>query len=153
MAKLKNTHRVKGKHFNIPNLLNVSADSEKAVQFRDGALAIFRLAPADYHRFHSPIDGVVGDIDWVTGNYYTGKSIEMRSWIQLLTVYTVNPQAVNETGFDVFTANTRSVLYMKHALTGHPVAFVAIGALLVGGIKWTGGGDKGKTVHRGEELG
>lgn len=65
----------------------------------------------------------------------------------------VNPQAVNQTGFDVFTANTRSVLYMKHTRTGLPVAFVAIGALLVGSIVWTNGGQPGATVKRGEELG
>ena len=43
----------------------------------------------------------------------------------------VNPQAVNEPGFDVFTDNKRSVLYMMHTPTNAPVAFVAIGAMLV----------------------
>lgn len=43
----------------------------------------------------------------------------------------VNPQAVNEPGFDVFTANKRAVLYMTHTHTHTPVAFVAIGAMLV----------------------
>lgn len=65
----------------------------------------------------------------------------------------VNPQAVNEPGFDVFTANSRSVLYMKEESTGSPLAFVAIGALLVGSIKWTAGGQEGQKVARGEELG
>lgn len=65
----------------------------------------------------------------------------------------MNPQAVNEPDFDVFTANTRSILYLTHTATGLPVAFVAIGALLVGSINWTGGGEKGKEVKRGEELG
>ena len=65
----------------------------------------------------------------------------------------VNPQAVNEPGFDVFTANTRSVLYMTHAKTGLPVAFVAVGALLVGSVNWTNGGTPGNAIARGEELG
>jgi len=65
----------------------------------------------------------------------------------------VNPQAVNQPGFDVLTANTRSILYMTDRSTGLPVAFVAIGALLVGSIKWTGGQEKGRKVTRGEELG
>ena len=43
----------------------------------------------------------------------------------------VNPQAVNEPGFDVFTDNKRSVLYMTHSQSNAPVAFVAIGAMLV----------------------
>jgi len=104
--------------------------------FIGSSVAIFRLAPADYHRFHSPIDGEVGEVVHIPGQYYT-----------------VNPQAVNEPGFDVFTANTRSVLYMKHTVTGLPVAFVAIGALLVGSIRWTNGGNQGTSVKRREELG
>ena len=43
----------------------------------------------------------------------------------------VNPQAVNEPGFDVFTDNKRSILYMTHAQSNAPVAVVAIGAMLV----------------------
>lgn len=64
--------RVKGRDFDIPNLLNVSADSETAKSFAGSSLAIFRLAPADYHRFHSPIDGEVGEIVHIPGQYYTG---------------------------------------------------------------------------------
>jgi len=127
---------IKGRNFTIPSLLGVPADSDQALAFNGSSLAIFRLAPADYHRFHSPIDGEVGEIVHIPGQYYT-----------------VNPQAVNEPDFDVFTANTRSVLYIKHTVTKLPVAFVAIGALLVGSIQWTNGGQKGNTVKRGEELG
>ncbi len=70
-----------------------------------------------------------------------------------LALHSVNPQAVNQPDFDVFTANSRSILYMKESTTGLPVAFVAIGALLVGSIRWTGGGQVGGKVARGEELG
>jgi phosphatidylserine decarboxylase len=127
---------VKGKNFDIPHLLNLPPTSDMVSTFQDASLAIFRLAPADYHRFHCPLDGVVGGFENIPGQYYT-----------------VNPQAVNEPDFDVFTANTRSVLYLTHSRSGLPVAFVAIGALLVGSIKWTGGGEKGKVVKRGDELG
>jgi phosphatidylserine decarboxylase len=123
---------VKGRNFTVPNLLDISPD--EAVKFDGASVAIFRLAPADYHRFHSPIDCIVGDTHHIPGQYYT-----------------VNPQAVNEPGFDVFTANTRSVLYLTHKQTGLPVAFVAIGALLVGSIAFTA--KKGQEVKRGEELG
>ncbi|KAL0577225.1 hypothetical protein V5O48_004766 [Marasmius crinis-equi] len=128
-------NRIKGSDFTIPNLLNVRSDSEKARQFAGGSVAIFRLAPQDYHRFHCPIDGVVGEIDNTEGQYYT-----------------VNPQAINQ-NLDVFTENVRSVLYLTHTSTGKQVAIVAIGALLVGSIRWTKGGEKGATVKRGEELG
>ncbi|KAI0073588.1 hypothetical protein K474DRAFT_1649364 [Panus rudis PR-1116 ss-1] len=127
---------IKGNNFTIPNLLGVSPDSEQAKIFGDGCLASFRLAPADYHRFHSPIDATVGEIVDIPGQYYT-----------------VNPQAVNEAGFDVFTENKRSVLYMTHARSGLPIAYVAIGAMLVGSIVWTKGKEKGSSVKRGEELG
>jgi len=127
---------IKGKNFSIPNLLNLDAADPLVQTFQNGSLGIFRLAPADYHRFHSPINGEVGKITHIPGQYYT-----------------VNPQAVNEPGFDVFTANTRSILYMKEESTGSPVAFVAIGALLVGSIKWTAGDQEGQKVSRGDELG
>jgi phosphatidylserine decarboxylase len=147
-------HRIKGKQFNIPNLLNVPEDSDIALTFREASIAIFRLAPGDYHRFHSPIDGEVGEIVNIAGQYYTGEPY--RSELSLMALNSpckVNPQAVNEPGFDVFTANTRSVLYMKHVRTSLPVVVVAIGALLVGSIEWTNGAQRGSTVRRGDELG
>lgn len=59
----------------MPKLLNVAPDSAIAKTFAGGAMAIFRLAPADYHRFHSPIDAEIGEFEHVPGNYYTGKLI------------------------------------------------------------------------------
>jgi phosphatidylserine decarboxylase len=125
---------IKGRNFTIPNLLDVPPDSHHAQTFDGCSVAVFRLAPADYHRFHCPIDGTVGETHDIPGQYYT-----------------VNPQAVNEPGFDVFTANKRSVLYLKHKATGLPVAFVAIGALLVASITFTV--NQGEEVKRGQELG
>jgi phosphatidylserine decarboxylase len=125
---------VKGRQFTIPNLLGVTPSSDTAKLFHGSSVAIFRLAPSDYHRFHSPIDGTLGEVVHIPGQYYT-----------------VNPQAVNEPGFDVFTANTRSILYLTHTATKLPVAYVAIGALLVGSINWTG--EKGNSVKKGDELG
>ncbi|KAI0737248.1 phosphatidylserine decarboxylase-domain-containing protein [Daedaleopsis nitida] len=127
---------IKGSQFTIPTLLGVEPTSQQARVFEDGSVAIFRLAPQDYHRFHSPIDGIVGETTNIPGQYYT-----------------VNPQAVNQSGFNVFTDNKRSVLYMTHSQSGAPIAFVAIGAMLVGGIQWTAGGQKGAPVKRGDELG
>ncbi|KAJ8095128.1 hypothetical protein PM082_010350 [Marasmius tenuissimus] len=64
----------------------------------------------------------------------------------------VNPQAINQ-DFDVLTTNVRSVLYLTHTPTGKQMAFVAVGALLVGSVLWTKGAEKGSAVRRGEELG
>jgi len=87
-------------------------------------------------------------------------SIQVNSWfyienlINILNkLLAVNPQAVNEPGFDVLTANTRSILYLKHIPSGRMVAYIAIGALLVGSIQWTGGKEKGTILKRGDELG
>lgn len=91
------------------------------------------------------------------GQYYTGAFAILAPRVGYCDTEThsqqVNPQAVNEPGFDVLTANVRSVLYMTHKGTGQLVAYVAIGALLVGSINWTGGKQKGATVKRGDELG
>ena len=43
----------------------------EAERYNGGALCIFRLAPQDYHRFHSPVDGVVGPMTYIAGEYYT----------------------------------------------------------------------------------
>lgn len=67
------------------------------------------------------------------------------------TYYTVNPEAVTEVDFDVFTANRRQVMYIKEEVTGKIVAFVAVGALLVGSIGWSK--KVGERVERAEELG
>ena len=99
---------------------------------------VSHLAPQDYHRFHSPITATVRSIKHIPGEYYT-----------------VNPQAINE-DLDVFTANTRSIAILDAKLTNDtnvtvPVAFVAVGALLVGSITWVK--KAGEDILRGENLG
>ncbi|KAE8540401.1 phosphatidylserine decarboxylase [Cryptococcus gattii VGV] len=132
---------IKGQQFTLPNLLigNDVADTRfKAIQEDNAAaLAIHRLAPQDYHRFHSPVEGVIGAIKDIDGE-----------------LYTVNPQAINE-NLNVFTMNKRSVMLI-HANLGSgresvPIAFVAIGAMLVGSIGWSK--KPGDKVCKGEELG
>ncbi|KAF8202246.1 phosphatidylserine decarboxylase-domain-containing protein [Pholiota molesta] len=106
----KSVDMAKPSEFQHPELLNLPEGSPKLELFKDASIAIFRLAPADYHRFHSPIDCEVGDMRMLMG---------------------ISIPAVNYPGFDVFTANRRSILYLKHILTGQEVAFVAIGAFLL----------------------
>lgn len=67
--------------------------------------------------------------------------------------YTVNPTAVNE-DLNVFTENIRDVTLLSVPQAGSTpinLAFVAIGAMLVGSIKSTVA--EGQSVQRGEELG
>jgi len=126
---------VKGKNFTLPDLFG---DPELAKKMGNSpSLAIFRLAPQDYHRFHAPYDATVGSVKHIEGDYFT-----------------VNPQAVNET-LDVFTGNTRSVLQLEAKLSPDgpttSVVLVAVGALLVGSIGWSK--TQGETVKKGEDLG
>ncbi|KIJ65112.1 hypothetical protein HYDPIDRAFT_153053 [Hydnomerulius pinastri MD-312] len=127
---------IKGDEFSIPSLLCLGPNNPMRDEFSPGSsLAIFRLAPSDYHRFHSPADvKVLGTHHDIPGQYYT-----------------VNPQAVNEPKLDVFSRNKRSVLLLEHVQSGKRIAYVAIGALLVGSVSWTV--ENGQTVKRGEELG
>ena len=65
---------IKGDEFSVPALLNLAPSDPSCRQFDGGSLAIFRLAPSDYHRFHSPIDAtVLGKATDVPGQYYTGQ--------------------------------------------------------------------------------
>ena len=124
---------IKGFGFTMAKLLD-SAD--QAQEFEGGAIVIQRLAPQDYHRWHAPVDGRVVSVDSIPGTYYT-----------------VNPQAINEEGtLDVFCENQRSVMVLQRP-SGALVAVVAIGAMLVGSIKYVDGVDVGVDVKRGQCLG
>ena len=61
---------IKGREFTVARLLGerYRADAERYI---GGALCIFRLAPQDYHRFHSPVDGTIGPMTYIAGEYYT----------------------------------------------------------------------------------
>ncbi|QRV91647.1 phosphatidylserine decarboxylase family protein [Ceratobasidium sp. AG-Ba] len=129
---------VKGKHFTIPELLGDTSLAESKFG-TNPSLAIFRLAPADYHRFHSPCAGVFASPKSIPGKYYT-----------------VNPQAVNTT-LDVFTANRRDVRILESDIPSAsgltvPVAIVAIGAMLVGSVNWSNPAE-GTKVAKGEDIG
>lgn len=121
---------VKGKKFTVTALLY---DDEHAGAFFAGALAIFRLAPQDYHRWHTPISGkVVRFVD-------AGKFL-----------MSVNPMIVNE-NLDVFTENKRSIAFVQTPHSKIPVAVVAVGAMLVGSIEWTV--KEGQEIVKGQEMG
>ncbi|GAA5802578.1 hypothetical protein HPULCUR_008048 [Helicostylum pulchrum] len=121
---------IKGNNFNLSNLLK---DEELAEELDGGSIAIFRLAPQDYHRFHTPAKGTVASINTLSGTYYT-----------------VNPCTVNE-NLDVFTDNHRSITKVK-SHHGFNYAVVSIGALLVGSIVMTNA-EHEKELEKGQEMG
>ena len=61
---------IKGRDFSVARLLGDTYRNE-AEKYNGGALCIFRLAPQDYHRFHVPVDGRIGPMTYITGEYYT----------------------------------------------------------------------------------
>lgn len=71
------------------------------------------------------------------------------------TLYTVNPQAVNE-NLNVFTSNSRAVrpIVVPNPSGGDPLTcfVVAIGAMLVGSIHWEDE-SAGKQVNKGDPQG
>ncbi|KAJ3054726.1 hypothetical protein HK097_000972 [Rhizophlyctis rosea] len=120
---------VKGRGFTIEKLLQ---DPEQAKRYDGGTMAIFRLAPQDYHRFHFAVDGVVGPTNWIDGTYFT-----------------VNPMAIR-TSVDVYTENIRCVTYIQTPHFG-TVAYVCIGAMMVGSTILTS--KEGQEVKRMDEHG
>ncbi|KAK9077116.1 hypothetical protein SSX86_005452 [Deinandra increscens subsp. villosa] len=121
---------IKGKKFSLRGLLGNIPCSDT---FIGGTLVIFRLAPQDYHRFHFPVSGKIEQIVDVPG-----------------CLYTVNPIAVNSKYCNVFTENKRAVSIISTADFGK-VAFVAIGATMVGSITFTK--KAGDYVQKGDEFG
>jgi phosphatidylserine decarboxylase len=122
---------VKGREFTIARLLG-NAYPEDAKRYTNGALGIFRLAPQDYHRFHIPVDGVLGTPKTIEGEYYT-----------------VNPMAIRS-ALDVYGENVRVVVPIDSVAHGR-VMVVCVGAMMVGSTVITR--KAGENVRRAEELG
>lgn len=121
---------VKGSGFTLARLLDVG----EGHAFEGGSVAIFRLAPNDYHRYHSPVAGTVSAVRPVDGEYHSVKDYAMGSSTDVLGL---NKRTVVEIDTDEFGA----------------VALVIVGALEVGSIVLTGFAEAGKRVERGDDGG
>ncbi|KAE8387249.1 phosphatidylserine decarboxylase-domain-containing protein [Aspergillus alliaceus] len=122
---------VKGREFSIDRLLG-DAYPEDVHRYKNGALGVFRLAPQDYHRFHIPVDGVLGTPKTIEGEYYT-----------------VNPMAIRS-ALDVYGENVRILVPIDSVAHGR-VMVVCVGAMMVGSTVITR--QAGEKVARAEELG
>ena len=122
---------VKGREFSVARLLGKTY-SEDAKRYVGGALGVFRLAPQDYHRFHIPVDGVLGEPKLIEGEYYT-----------------VNPMAIRS-ALDVYGENVRIVVPIDSVAHGR-VMVICVGAMMVGSTVITR--QPGQKVARAEELG
>ena len=101
---------VKGFPFSIHKMLPGLSD-----RYVNGALAIIRLCPADYHRYHFPCAGRISDSKDIDG-----------------ALHSVNPIALGS-GPDVFGENKRSYTLIETEAAG-TVCFVEVGAFGVGSI-------------------
>lgn len=108
------TFWIKGDQFSVEGVLGPRGP-ELAKHYVGGAMAICRLAPQDYHRFHMPCNGVVTRRTKIDG-----------------ALYTVNPIAINQ-NVNVYTHNKREVVEIESPEFGN-VIFVAVGATMVGSI-------------------
>ena len=106
---------VKGEKFDLAKLLDGKADASR---YANGSMAIARLCPTDYHRFHFPIDCVPETAELING-----------------FLYSVNPIALRK-NIHIFSENKRNVCRLQSDLFGE-VLFLEIGATNVGSIHQT----------------
>jgi phosphatidylserine decarboxylase len=119
---------IKGIGFSLTALLN---SANLATAYHQGAVAIVRLTPADYHRFHFPISATAGLSHLIRGRYHS-----------------VHPIALNRVP-DAFCRNQRSITHLDSPLFG-PVLMIEVGAFGIGTIRQTY--ERG-AVNAGQEKG
>lgn len=120
---------VKGKKFSLEKLLG---DSKLAHKYAHGSLAIIRLAPVDYHRFHFPFNCVPSESTLING-----------------PLYSVNPIALKK-NIEILAENKRVITHLKTEHFG-TVLYIEIGATNVGSIVQTF--EPGKHYAKGDEKG
>ncbi len=106
---------VKGKKFSLKDLLK---NDQLAAKYEEGAMAIARLCPTDYHRYHFPCDSI------------PEKTEEINGWL-----YSVNPIAIKK-NISIFAENKRTLCPLNSPQFGK-VLFLEIGATCVGSIHQT----------------
>jgi len=120
---------VKGSKFDLSNFLN---NSKWVEEFKDGSMAIIRLAPADYHRFHFPANAKLIEKNKLEGAYYS-----------------VSPYAVKG-NIDYYVKNKREHTYLENENIGDFI-MTEVGATMVGSIIQTYNEDS--LLKKGQEKG
>jgi len=119
----------KGHDFSLPEFLN---NKKLADEYLHGSMFIFRLTPADYHRFHFPFDCTPGKSHVIKGKYYSVSPISIKKKVK------------------TFYQNKREYTIIRSKLFGD-VIMAEIGATLVGSIKQTF--TPHQTYKKGDEKG
>jgi len=124
---------VKGRGFTLPKLFGPYGHLAPA--FEGCALAIARLAPQDYHRWHVPFSASLGARHAIPG-----------------ALFTVNPIAIRAPIPDVYGENKREVCVLHSPVFGTAL-LVAVGATCVGSIHVMEGQSGVSSLKKGEEHG
>lgn len=106
---------VKGKKFSLKKLLR---NPNLAQKYAQGSMAIARLAPVDYHRFHFPVDCLPEQPQPIAG-----------------PLFSVNPAALKKHA-EILAENKRVITTLKTKNFG-TVLFIEVGATYVGTIHQT----------------
>lgn len=120
---------VKGETFSLVELLQ---SEELAQKYANGSMAIARLCPTDYHRFHFPCACMPGEARLING-----------------PLYSVNPIALKK-NIHILSHNKRVVTPLQTKQFG-TVLYIEVGATYVGSIIQTF--SKGEQVVKGDEKG
>lgn len=127
--KDKDKFFVKGSEFNLEEFFQ---DKSLAKKYEGGTFVIVRLAPADYHRFHFPADGEIGETKKIEGYYYS-----------------VSTHAIKK-NFRIFCENKREYAILSTDKFGD-IAMIDVGATMVGSIVQTY--TPNSFVKKGDEKG
>lgn len=120
---------VKGREFNLEEFVQNSAFANR---YREGSMAIVRLCPSDYHRFHFPCDGVPSKASLING-----------------PLYSVNPMALGKR-ISILAENKRMITEIETSDFG-TILYIEIGATSVGSIHQTYKPDE--PIKKGDEKG
>lgn len=120
---------VKGKTFSLKTFLQDTANTNR---YKEGSMAIVRLCPSDYHRFHFPCDGIPSKALLINGPLYSVSPIALKKRMAILAE---NKRMITE----IETERFGKILYVE------------IGATAVGSIHQTYTPDI--PVKKGDEKG
>jgi phosphatidylserine decarboxylase len=120
---------VKGQEFDLRRFLQ---DTSLAERYAEGSMAIARLCPTDYHRFHFPCEGIPSKPRLING-----------------FLYSVNPMALRKK-IAILAENKRMITELETERFGK-ILYVEIGATCVGSIHQTF--TTGQPVRKGDEKG
>ncbi len=75
-----NTFFIKGSEFTLTRFLQ---NDELAIRYAEGSMAIVRLAPPDYHRYHFPASGIASEPTKIRGHYFSVSPLALRGSLEI----------------------------------------------------------------------